>query len=346
MKFQENSQKIKFKIVITVGDESGIGPEIILKALYSSEIPKDIDILIVGSEKILKSTFLRLKNIGVKNIADPCNYKIYDVNSLQTRLSTKENNGNRSFHYLIKAIELVKNNPYSALVTGPICKKSWSLAGHNFSGQTEVLAEYCGVKNVGMLFTAKSPITGWRFNTLLATTHIALCEVPKKLSISLIHSKLDLLSNFCSNFEIKPTLRVAGLNPHAGEEGLIGNEEKNLIDIAISSWRKKNKDVRISGPISPDSCWNSSAKAWRDNKAEKHDGILAMYHDQGLIPMKVIALNYSVNTTLGLPFIRTSPDHGTGFDIAGKGIAQSQSMVEAIKTAIDLTKSSRLLNSH
>ena len=100
------------------------------------------------------------------------------------------------------------------------------------------------------------------------------------------------------------------------------------------------------GPLSPDSCWNSSVKAWSDKNAEKHDGILAMYHDQGLIPMKVIALNYSVNTTIGLPFIRTSPDHGTGFDIAGKGIAQSQSMIEAIKAAVEMTNNSRLLNTH
>ena len=106
---------------------------------------------------------------------------------------------------------------------------------------------------------------------------------------------------------------------------------------AIKAWSEKNKEVKIFGPISPDTCWNSSSKAWREKEAYRHDGILAMYHDQGLIPMKVIALNYSVNTTIGLPFIRTSPDHGTAFDIAGKGIAQSQSMVEAIKTAIDLT---------
>jgi len=112
------------------------------------------------------------------------------------------------------------------------------------------------------------------------------------------------------------------------------------------SWHKDNKDIKIFGPLSPDSCWNSSAKAWRNKNAEKHDGILAMYHDQGLIPMKVIALNYAVNTTIGLPFIRTSPDHGTGFDIAGKGIAQSQSMIEAIKTAIELTKKLRLPNTH
>ncbi len=343
---KKNTINNKFKIVLSVGDESGIGPEIILKALYSQEIPKEIDILIVGSKKILQETFISLQSLGVENIVDPNNYEIHDLNIPFAISNPKLSFGNASFHYLKQAIEIVKKYPSSALVTGPICKKSWSLAGHNFSGQTEVLAESCGIKNVGMLFTAKSPFTGWRFNTLLATTHIALCEVPKKLTTNLIHSKLDLLSAFSSNYLKNPTLKVAGLNPHAGEDGILGSEENDWINDAIKTWSKKNKEIKLSGPISPDSCWNSSAKAWREQEAEKHDGILAMYHDQGLIPMKVIALNYSVNTTIGLPFIRTSPDHGTGFDIAGKGIAQPQSMIEAIKTAIDLTKNSNLLSTH
>ena len=346
MNLQQNNVDNRFKIVISVGDELGIGPEIILKALFSQKIPKDIEILIVGSQKILQETYMHLKSIGVENIVDPNNYQIYNLNIPFKTSHPKLNYGNASFNYLKKAIEIVQTSPKAALVTGPICKKSWSLAGHNFSGQTEVLAESCGVKNVGMLFTAKSPFTGWRFNTLLATTHISLCEVPNKLSANLIHSKLDLLSNFCSNYVKNPTLKVAGLNPHAGEEGILGSEEKIWINDAIKTWSKNNNRINVVGPISPDSCWNSSAKAWRETKTDKHDGILAMYHDQGLIPMKVIALNYSVNTTLGLPFIRTSPDHGTGFNIAGKGVAQSQSMIEAINTAIDITRNSRLFNSH
>ena len=334
------------KIVLSVGDESGIGPEIILKALYSKEIPENIDITVVGSKKNLQNTFNHLKSLGLTNISDPKNLKIHDLEISLSENKSKSSFGNSSFYYLTKAIEIVKQHPNSALVTGPICKKSWSLAGHYFSGQTEVLAKSCGVKNVGMLFTAKSPITGWRFNTLLATTHIALCDVPKKLNAELIHSKLDLFKDFCTTYIAKPTFKVAGLNPHAGEDGILGNEEKDWLNDALNSWSNKNRDIKLLGPLSPDSCWNSSAKAWRKQDAEKHDGILAMYHDQGLIPMKVIALNYSVNTTIGLPFIRTSPDHGTGFDIAGKGIAQSQSMIEAIKTAIELSKNSRLLNSH
>ena len=346
MQSKNNKIEDKFKIIITVGDESGIGPEIILKALFSKEIPNSLDIAIVGSKINLENTYQKLKSLGVTNIVDPNNYKIYDIKVPFDINQQKRSYGNASFIYLKKAIEIIQKYPNAALVTGPICKKSWALAGHNYSGQTELLAESCQVKNVGMLFTAKSPITGWRFNTLLATTHIPLCEVPKQLTTNLIHSKLDLLSKFCKNYVKEPLLKVAGLNPHAGEEGILGSEEKDWINNAVSSWSTQNKEVQLLGPISPDTCWNSSAKAWRDKTAPKHDGILAMYHDQGLIPIKVIALNYSVNTTIGLPFIRTSPDHGTGFDIAGKGIAQAKSMIEAIKTAFDLTKDSRLFNAH
>ena len=344
MNFQNNTKNLK--IVLSIGDESGIGPEIILKALCSKELPKNIDFILIGSKKNLQNTYLHLKSLGLKNIANPENLQIHDLEISAPHNFSKSSYGDSSFNYLIKAIDIVKRNPYSALVTGPICKKSWSLAGHNFSGQTEVLAKSCGVKNVGMLFTAKSPITGWRFNTLLATTHIPLREVSNLLSKELIHSKLDLLREFCSGYIEKPTLKVAGLNPHAGEEGILGTEEKDWLNDALITWNAENKNIKLLGPLSPDSCWNSSAKAWREKGAETHDGILAMYHDQGLIPMKVIALNYSVNTTIGLPFIRTSPDHGTGFDIAGKGIAQSQSMIEAIKTAIEMTKDSSLLNTH
>ncbi len=341
-----NSKKNTFKIVLSVGDESGIGPEIILKALCSNDLPEKIDFTLIGSKKNLQKTYKQLRSLGIDNLANPKDLNIHDLEISSSDNESKTSFGNSSFYYLLKAIEIVKQHPNSALVTGPICKKSWSLAGHYFSGQTEVLAKWCGIKNVGMLFTAKSPITGWRFNTLLATTHIALSEVPKKLTTKLIHSKLDLLKIFCKTYIDKPTLKVAGLNPHAGEEGILGTEEKDWLNNALITWNEKNNDIELLGPLSPDSCWNSSAEAWRNKNAERHNGILAMYHDQGLIPMKVIALNYSVNTTIGLPFIRTSPDHGTGFDIAGKGIAQCQSMIEAIKAATEMSKNSRLFNTH
>ena len=330
--------KEKFNIVISVGDEKGIGPEVILKALALNELHLNSKILIVGSKKNLIAEYKLLKSLGTKNIINPEELTIEDPtvsNSFKNLDMT--NSGNASFYYLKHATEIVKSLSNAALVTGPICKKSWAESGHYYSGQTEFLSESCKVKNVGMLFTAKSPITGWRFNTLLASTHIPLKEVPQYLNNDLIFSKLDLFSKFLKKFQQKPFVKVAGLNPHAGEEGLLGLEETDWLKETLNNWAELNQNVKLEGPISPDSCWISSAKAWREKVSERHDGILAMYHDQGLIPVKVIASNYSVNTTIGLPFLRTSPDHGTGFDIAGKGLAQCQSMIEAIKTAKELS---------
>jgi len=324
-------------IVITVGDEAGVGPEIILKALASNELPEKINILIVGTKKNLISKYLLLKSLGIEKIKDPNQLNIQDLKISDININEPSNNtGDASFLYLKHAIEIVKKTPNSALVTSPICKKLWNSAGHHYSGQTELLSELCDAPNVGMLFTAKSPFTGWRFNTLLATTHIPIREVPLKLDKNLINSKLDLLYKFCNKFKENPFLHVAGLNPHAGEEGILGTEEVDFIKQAVHDWKITNPLVNLSELLSPDSCWISSAKAWREDNANPPDGILALYHDQGLIPVKIITLNYSVNTTIGLPIVRTSPDHGTGFDIAGKGIAQCQSMIEAIKTANDL----------
>ena len=204
MNFQNTNKSLK--IVLSVGDESGIGPEIILKALCSNDIPNNIDFVLVGSKKNLLNTYKHLRSLGLENVANPRNFKIHDLEISSSDNDPKSSYGSSSFQYLTKAIEIVKQYPNSALVTGPICKKSWSLAGHQFTGQTEVLAKSCGIKNVGMLFTAKSPITGWRFNTLLATTHIALSELPKKLTTELVHSKLDLFKDFCNTYTDKPTL--------------------------------------------------------------------------------------------------------------------------------------------
>ncbi len=348
---QRNNRSNDYKntIIISVGDEAGIGPEIILKALASNQIPQNVKIRIVGSKENLINTYRSLKSIGVNKIANPNELDIEDIKVSKLHdVNWKTNCGNSSFIYLKEAIKLVKSQKNTALVTGPICKKSWALAGHNYSGQTELLAESFKAKNVGMLFTAKSPQTGWRFNTLLATTHIPLNKISQSLieNENLIISKLNLLFDFSKQFKKKPTLRVAGLNPHAGEEGILGSEEKNFIEKSLKIWMKNNPEAKLKGPISPDSCWISSLKAWNEEKSGGHDGILAMYHDQGLIPMKIIALNYSVNTTLGLPIIRTSPDHGTGFEIFNKGIAQYQSILEAIKTANELCIKSRLFNTH
>ena len=170
----------KFNIIISVGDEQGIGPEIILKALASNEIHQNNKIIIIGSKKKLITEYTLLKSLGIKKIADPNDLDIKDIEIANISINNdKKNSGNASFSYLKYATELVRSLPKAALVTGPICKKSWALAGHFYSGQTEFLAESCNAKEIGMLFTAKSPITGWRFNTLLASTHIPLKEIPQ-----------------------------------------------------------------------------------------------------------------------------------------------------------------------
>ena len=222
-----------------------------------------------------------------------------------------------------------------ALVTAPIAKASWHAAGFNYPGQTERLAELAGVAEASMLFTARSPQGGWRFNTLLATTHIPLAEVPSRLSAALVERKLEALLEFCQRFQPQPRLVVAGLNPHAGEAGNLGLEERDWLEPTLAAWRQRHGPVTLEGPLPPDSCWLEAAQAWQ-GKVRGPDGYLALYHDQGLIPVKLLAFDAAVNTSLGLPFLRTSPDHGTGFAIAGLGIARACSMAAAIEAAWEL----------
>ena len=247
--------------------------------------------------------------------------------------------GASSFRWLSHAVSRVREAHTLALVTAPIAKHAWHAAGHDYPGQTERLAELDGVRQASMLFTAVSPNHGWRLNTLLATTHIPLKEVPSALTPELLVRKLDVLSAFCLRFNPNPRLLVAGLNPHAGEQGRLGREEINWLIPALHQWQHNNPHIDLSGPLPPDTCWISAAKAWQEGgQPESPDGILALYHDQGLIPVKLMAFDEAVNTTLGLSFLRTSPDHGTGFDIAGLGVARSTSMVAAIRAAWDLSR--------
>jgi len=150
-----------------------------------------------------------------------------------------------------------------------------------------------------------------------------------------VERKLEVLLAFCRRFVPKPRLVVAGLNPHAGESGLLGCEEQDWLIPVLERWRRSHPEVELIGPLPPDTCWLGAAAAWR-GEALGPDGYLALYHDQGLIPVKLLAFDAAVNTSLGLPFLRTSPDHGTGFDIAGLGIARSMSMRAALETAWEL----------
>ncbi|KGG13364.1 MULTISPECIES: 4-hydroxythreonine-4-phosphate dehydrogenase PdxA [Prochlorococcus] len=327
-------------LIITLGDPAGIGPEVTLKALASNELPNNLETLLVGCKKTINGIYASLKEKGVYPLANPKDLNIENIPCKENFAQGKANasSGKASFDWLTRASELVLSGSGKGLVTAPISKHAWTLAGHCYPGQTERLGELTKSQKTSMLFTATSPYNGWKLNTLLATTHIPLIDISKELTPELITSKLNALLEFCLMFKENPTLCISGLNPHAGENGQLGKEELEWLIPTIQQWKKSHPNFVLKGPISPDVCWMSSAKAWQGNEIQKApDGILALYHDQGLIPIKLIAFEFAVNTTLGLPFVRTSPDHGTGFDIAGTGKACCKSMLSAIKTAWELS---------
>ncbi|HRD41270.1 MAG TPA: 4-hydroxythreonine-4-phosphate dehydrogenase PdxA [Prochlorococcaceae cyanobacterium AMR_MDS_5431] len=324
------------KIAISVGDPAGIGAEVILKALANLDDHK-FHPIIIGCYQHLRETYERLKKQGIPQLTNPDTLEIYHL-PLERRVVPGIGNlytGAASFNWLTAATRLVLDGHCNSLVTGPIAKHLWLAAGHDYAGQTERLAELCGVPGASMLFTAKSPITQWRLNTLLATTHIPLGQVPRQLTQQLISNKLDTLFKFCQHFNPSPRLVIAGLNPHAGEKRLLGHLENEWLIPLLNEWQKEHNEVKIEGPLAPDTCWLHAGHAWNETGAGA-DGYLALYHDQGLIPTKLLAFDTAVNTSLGLPFLRTSPDHGTGFDIAGAGIAKSNSMEAAILAAYEL----------
>ena len=341
MTFSHPSSDANDRLVIALGDPAGIGMEVTLKALADPRLPVGLNPLIVGCRTTLEQTYARLKAQQCPLLIDPSDLDMDDlpIHEEITPGTPTPESGASSFRWLSHAVSRVREAHTLALVTAPIAKHAWHAAGHDYPGQTERLAELDGVRQASMLFTAVSPNHGWRLNTLLATTHIPLKEVPSALSPELLVRKLDVLSAFCLRFNPNPRLLVAGLNPHAGEQGRLGREEINWLIPALHQWQHNNPHIDLSGPLPPDTCWLSAAKAWQEGgQPESPDGILALYHDQGLIPMKLMAFDEAVNTTLGLSFLRTSPDHGTGFDIAGQGVARSTSMVAAIRAAWDLSR--------
>ena len=333
---QAPSNPTPARLAIALGDPAGIGAEVTLKALARAEW-RSQQPLLVGCRHWLETSYQLLKPSSSEPLRDPAELEIVDLpllESCQPGRSTPAC-GAASFNWLTAAVELVQSGRCRALVTAPIAKASWHAAGHPYPGQTERLAELSGSPEASMLFTALAPAGQWRLNTLLATTHIPLAAVPQHLNGALVQRKLDKLLAFCQRFNPAPHLVVAGLNPHAGEAGRLGQEEITWLEAALDSWRRQHPGVQLEGPLPPDTCWLSAAAAWQGLRPGP-DGYLALYHDQGLIPVKLLAFDAAVNTTLGLPFMRTSPDHGTGFAIAGQGLARADSMAAALITARDL----------
>lgn len=334
-------------LAITLGDPAGIGAEIILKVLADSSVSKYCQLTVIGSQKVLHLTYehlLKQQNLKPKDLADPAEIDIIDVPMMSDFIFGQGNaeSGTASFAYLDKAIDLTLANKFQGIITAPIAKSLWQAAGHNYPGQTEVLAKKSAVDKFGMLFVARSPHTGWTLRTLLATTHIPLVQVPQTLNPALMSLKLDLLINCLkTDFNItQPTIAISGLNPHSGEEGQLGTEEKEwLKDWLVQAQRNRPK-IKLIGLVPPDTLWVRPGQAWYNDSYQSQvaDAYIALYHDQGLIPVKLMAFDRAINTTIGLPFIRTSPDHGTAFDIAGQGVANPSSMKAAIELAAELTR--------
>jgi 4-hydroxythreonine-4-phosphate dehydrogenase len=296
------------RIGITLGDPAGIGPEIVRAALTSGRLPTSADYIVIGK------------------FADWSLGKPTHETARAAAAALEE------------SLSLVQNKAIDAVVTGPINKARMYEIGFKHPGQTEFFAERCAVKNFAML------LTGGKITVALVTSHLPLAEVPRALKKEEIVRVGLLLHEFLTRRGLaSPRIAVSGLNPHAGESGALGREEIEIITPAIaelnsslvtrlpgrSEAKAGHSSPSFAGPLSPDTLFHHVANGdW--------DGVLCMYHDQGLIPLKLHAFYEGVNVTLGLPFPRTSPDHGTAFEIAGKGIARPDSMVAAIKLAVEL----------
>jgi 4-hydroxythreonine-4-phosphate dehydrogenase len=314
-------------ITLTLGDPAGIGSEIILRA-FSSYRPR-CPVRVVGSVAVLVATYERLRGLG-QAVADPAVLDVVDVPTPEPVQPGQPSalTGALSVQYLQTALAL----GCQALVTAPIAKAYWQQAGYAFPGQTEFLAQATGAHPTAMAFFARSPHTGWVLRTVLATTHIPLAQVPSCITPALLTAKLTLLvASLRQDFGLERLrIALAGLNPHSGEQGHLGREERDILKPWMQSMRAQFPQVELQGPVPPDTLWVAPAQAWwHRDVPSPWDACIALYHDQGLIPVKALAFDQAVNTTLGLPFVRTSPDHGTAFDIAGQGKANPTSFISA-----------------
>lgn len=330
-------------IVITMGDPGGSGPELVLKALLHPELYEVAKYVIVGDLKVLsrakeivKASSLNLIPINDPeefNVNKPFHVGVTDLDNVRMdelvygRPSAM--GGEASYEYIVNAVKLIMGGKAHALVTAPISKESLHLAGRNYPGHTELLAELAGVKTVKMMLVAR------HLRVSHVTMHVslrqAINELIKKENIyTTIKLTYDALTRLFGIEE--PKIAVAGLNPHASEGGLFGDEEEREIIPAIELAVKEG--IKVTGPYPPDTVF------YRAYRNREFDAVIAMYHDQGHIPIKMIGFMEGVNITLGLPFIRTSPDHGTAWDKAGKGTANEKATLKAIKLAAKLANTS------
>lgn len=325
-------------IAITLGDPAGIGAEVIVKALSDPTLRQRARFVIYGLNEILnyaadlaeldvfwwRDSFSgKAKHYGHDVVV--VDYDHFDELSLlgNTVRGPSKIGGQASMKFCVDAIEACNTGVADAMVTAPISKESWHLAGYNYPGHTELLADRTHAKNVHMMFV------GGPIKVILATVHVPLNSLWGRLNIGAVFHPIEAVhKTLVEWFDIeKPRIAVAGVNPHASENGRFGDEEERIISPAIAMAREQGIDA--TGPYPPDTVFIAA----RDGK---FDAVVAMYHDQGLIPVKLLAFDKAINLTTGLPIIRTSPDHGTAFDIVGRNRANPGSMRAAIELSIDL----------
>ncbi len=329
--------KKKLRIAITLGDAAGIGPEITLKALLDPDIRKLAQFVILGDSRYLESiaketTGKKLSIYAFNNIKEIRRFKnnfrdiaVLDFRNLSGRFNWGKINkkiAQAAMEYIRKATKLALAGDVSAIVTAPVNKEAINRAGFRFSGHTEFLARFSKVRRFAMM------LIGGPWRVILVTRHLPLKKVSGFLTKEKILEAIELGVNGLKQLGIrKPRIAVAALNPHGGEGGFLGEEEKRIIIPAIKLARRKG--YTVFGPFPGDTLFLPENR-------KKFDAQVVMYHDQGLIPLKMSGFGNAVNVTWGLPFIRTSPGHGTAYELAGQGEADPSSMKEAIKLAVRL----------
>lgn len=339
-KEKETNHSPLVKVGISIGDINGVGPEVIIKALRDTRILQDCMPIIYGSTKVF-AYYKKLLNDqefnyqSCKTAEEAQNRKINVVNvwsdevEIQLGLAT-EISGSRSFRALEQATQDLAAGKIDVLVTAPISKEAMAKADFRFPGHTEYLADLSGVEDALMVMVSGN------LRVALVTTHIALKDVSLALNKEKILKKIRSFdASLRKDFGIvRPKIAVFGLNPHAGENGKMGSEEQEIITPAVNAAR--NEDILAFGPYPADGFFGSASRT-------NYDGILAMYHDQGLTAFKALAFDDGVNFTAGLPIVRTSPDHGTAYDIAGQNKASENSFRQAVYAAVDIYRSRKFV---
>ena len=322
---------------ISLGDVTGIGPEVALKAVAAEAGRDQTKYLFIGDEKILRRLNEKLSlKLPLKIFSGwDCSGRFFILSgeSLPNKLPPGSPlAADLAITALRAGATHCLRGELDALVTAPVNKEAIIRAGQNFVGQTEFLSELANTKRTAMMLLGTDERGRW-LRVALATVHISIKSVPKKLTAGKIALAIELAAQSCRDLGLsRAKIAVAGLNPHAGEGGEFGDEEIKTIAPTVKAMQKRGFDV--VGPLSGDTVFHYALKG-------EFDAVVAMYHDQGLAPLKAVAFDSGINWTLGLPFIRTSPDHGTAYDIAGKGIANPSSMIAAIRLAKQLAKNKR-----